>query len=363
MWMERQPERMEIGHVVVWSQALLVCAQHGVRAVGAPGGREVAVPGRSPAGDGPIQLTGYTWRSGGLELLWRPWPRQDPSAVPAAAGALEPERWPILRGTTVAIAAARPGVPGERRCIGYHPPEGGPLRLCPEWRAVAPGGRAQCEECARREGRLEVVASDGSRPPTGPLAGYLRSAHEVYVAAFAPAVIKIGVAGAGRTALRVLEQGAPAGLVIGRAADGMAARRLEHALGQVGLRERVPASIKLRLLYPPPETAALQAGLAAALGQAVAALPGGWPDEVERLDPPRPLDNTPILGLDALDAAPQPAPGPPAGGIRGQVAAAAGALLVVRPAQATLWGEAAPLAAASHDLRTWLGWRVETGVA
>ena len=322
------------------------------------------MPGRSPAGDRPVQLTGYTWRSGGLELLWRPWPEEDPGTRPASALVVGPARWPVARGTAVAITAAvRPGVPGERRCVGYHPPEGGPPCPCPEWRAVAPGSRAQCDACARREGRLEVVASDGSRPPTGPLASYLRSAHEVYLAAFAPDLIKVGVAGPGRTELRVLEQGAPAGLVIGRAADGMAARRLEHALGQVGARERVPASIKLRLLYPPPDAAALHARLAAALERVVAALPGGWPDDVERLDPPRPLDNTRALGLDALDAAPLPAPGPPAGGVRGQIVAAAGPLLVVRQAQATLWGDTAPLALEAHDLRAWLGWRVATGAA
>jgi Protein of unknown function (DUF2797) len=317
------------------------------------------MPGRPPLGDRPIQLTGYTWRSGGLELLWRPWPEPRAGAFPGEGDAIEPERWPIARGAMLDLVAARPGMPGERRCIGYHPPTGGPPRLCPEWRAISPGGRAQCEECAQREGRLEVVASDGSRPPTGPLASYLRSAHEAYLAAFAPDVVKVGVAGAGRTKLRVLEQGAPVGLVIGRAADGMAARRLEHAVGQAGARERVPARTKLRLLYPPPDAVALQSALAAVLERVAAALPGGWPDDVERLDPPRPLDNTSALGLAALDAAPVAAPLPPAGDLRGQVKAAAGALLVVaREPQATLWGDAATPTLQAHDLRAWLGWRV-----
>jgi hypothetical protein len=334
--------------VIAWEQTLVMRLEEGV------------MPGRAPAGDWPFQLIGYTWRSGKLELLWRPWPEQDPGTHQAAITTIVgPTRWPITRGTGIAVTAtARPGVPGERRCIGYRPPEGGPPCPCPEWRAVAPGSRAQCDACARREGRLEVVASDGSRPPIGPLAGYLRSAHEVYLAAFAPDLIKVGVAGAGRTELRVLEQGAPTGLVIGRAADGMAARRLEHALGQVGARERVPVSVKLRLLYPPPDTATLHRALAAALQRVVAALPGGWPDDVERLDPPRSLDNTGALGLDVINAAPLPAPGPPASGVRGQVVAAAGPLLVLRQAQATLWGDAAPPALEAHDLRAWLGWRV-----
>jgi hypothetical protein len=213
----------------------------------------------------------------------------------------------------------------------------------------------------RREGRLEVVTSDGSRPPTGPSAAYLRSAHEVYLAAFAPDLLKVGVSGAGRAPLRVLEQGAPAALVIGRADDGMAARRLEHALGLAGVRERVPVRTKLRLLYPPPSAPALLAVLTTALERLSAALPGGWPAEVERLDPPQPLDNTPTLGLATLDAAPIAAPGPPAGAIHGHIATAAGALLLVRHAQPSLWDATAASTPEAYDLRAWLGWRLVRG--
>jgi hypothetical protein len=221
-----------------------------------------------------------------------------------------------------------------------------------------PRGRAQCAECERREGRLEIVASDGSRPPTGPHAGYLRSAHQVYLAGFGPGLFKVGVAGAGRTPLRVLEQGAPVGLIVARADDGMAARRLEHALAQAGARERVPVRVKARHLYPPPDAAALTAELTAALGRMRQALPGGWPADAEPIEPPRALDNTAALGLDALGATPRLAPPPPGGAIAGRVAAAAGALLVVREAQASLWGDLADPVPRAHDLRAWLGWRL-----
>ncbi|HEY7834885.1 MAG TPA: DUF2797 domain-containing protein [Ktedonobacterales bacterium] len=325
-----------------------------------------------PAGQ-PIQLTGYTWRSGALALTWRRWADLSPQPPPLKGeGEPEvrlprtgeglgwglPEHWPLPTGTMLDLAARpRLGAPGVRRCVGYHPPAGGPPLPCPEWRALPPGSRSQCEACEQREGRLEIVASDGSRPPTGPRAAYLREAHEVYLAAFAPGVYKVGVAWAGRTALRVLEQGASAGLVIGRAADGMAARRLEHTLGLAGVRERIQVRTKLGLLYPLPDAAVLLAGLRAELARLVAALPDGWPDEVARLDPPRALDNTVALGLAALDMAPMAAPAPPSGALRGRMTAAAGALLVLRGAQPSLWGDAAATPEA-HDLRAWLGWRL-----
>jgi hypothetical protein len=318
------------------------------------------MPLSMPAEAIPFHLVGYTWGSGRLELLWRPWPAgaANVHSARSADAAGETQRWAVARGAVLDLATARPGMPGERRCIGYRPPEGGLPQLCPQWRALPPGGRAQCEECERREGRLEVVASDGSRPPTGPRAGYLRSAHQVYLAAFAPDTLKVGVSGAGRTPLRVLEQGAPAALIVGRADDGMAARRLEHHLGLLGARERVPVRTKRRLLYPPPAADRLLAALREALATMAARLPHGWPPDVQRLDPPQPLDNTAALGLDALTGEPQAAALPPAGALRGRVAAAAGVLLIVEQPHASLWGDAAPLAPEAHDLRAWLGWRV-----
>lgn len=315
------------------------------------------MPLSTPAEAIPFHLVGYTWGSGQLELLWRPWPAGDAGARSADAAA-ETAHWAIVCGAAMSLTTAQPGMSGERRCIGYRPPEGGPPRPCPQWRALPPGGRAQCEECERREGRMEVVASDGSRPPRGPRAAYLRSAHEVYLAAFAPDVLKVGVSGAGRTPLRVLEQGAPAALIVGRGKDGMAARRLEHQMGLLGARERVPVRTKLRLLYPPPESGRLLTALSEALDAMAARLPDGWPPDVQRLDPPQPLDNTGALGLDALTGEPHAAAVPPAGALSGLVVAAAGALLIVEQPQASLWGDTAPLAPQAHDLRRWLGWRM-----
>src|SRR5689334_6841797 len=91
----------------------------------------------TPAEAIPFHLVGYTWGSGQLELLWRPWHAGTVSARSAAgsaAGGDETLRWAIGRGVTLSLAAARSGMPGERRCIGYRPPEGGAQHLCPQWR-------------------------------------------------------------------------------------------------------------------------------------------------------------------------------------------------------------------------------------
>src|SRR5690348_6784384 len=304
------------------------------------------MPRAVPAAGAAIQIVGYTWRSGTLALRWRPW--DEAGAGWRAVGRDEPRTWTLPPDSFMHLVAARPGAPGARLCVGYRPPAGGPELPCPDGCAVPAGSRSECDACMAREGRLEVVTSDGSRLPTGPRAEYLLSAHDVYLAAFAPDVLKVGVSGAGRARLRVLEQGAPAGLVIGRADDGMAARRLEHALSQMGTRERVQVRTKLRHLFPAPDASALLARLGDALERLADALPGGWPIDVERMAPPAALDNTPLLHLTALDAPPIAAPPAPAGSLAGQVVAAAGALLVVRAAQPTLWGDVAPAAPAAH---------------
>jgi hypothetical protein len=136
---------------------------------------------------------------------------------------------------------------------------------------------------------------------------------------------------------------------------------LEHHLGLLeGVRERVPLRTKRRLLYPPPEADRLLATLSEALATMAARLPGGWPPDVQRLDPPQALDNIATLGLDALNCEPHAVAGPPTGALSGRVVATAGALLIVEQPQASLWGDTAPLALApqAHDLRRWLGWRM-----
>src|SRR5690242_9205040 len=96
------------------------------------------MPLSTPAEAIPFHFVGYTWGSGRLELLWRSWPAGAARARSAEAAG-ETLRWAIVRGAVLDLAAVRPGVPGERRCIGYRPPEGGPQRPCPQWRALPAG--------------------------------------------------------------------------------------------------------------------------------------------------------------------------------------------------------------------------------
>jgi hypothetical protein len=117
----------------------------------------------------------------------------------------------------------------------------------------------QCSACAELEGvpewlRHEAmprwVGLETPSPAALEQAPYLSEPHVVYLAAFGPGRVKVGVAIERRARLRFLEQGAHLGAVIARCPDGFAARRMERALCDLGLIDRVRAASKIRGLYP-----------------------------------------------------------------------------------------------------------------
>src|SRR5262245_7472604 len=77
----------------------------------APGAHNM--PLSTPAEAIPFHLVGYTWGSGRLELLWRPWPAGDANAhsAPSADDTGETLRWAIARGAVLDLAAVRPEMP------------------------------------------------------------------------------------------------------------------------------------------------------------------------------------------------------------------------------------------------------------
>ncbi|MFB6147097.1 MAG: DUF2797 domain-containing protein [Halobacteriaceae archaeon] len=111
-----------------------------------------------------------------------------------------------------------------------------------------------------------------------------REPHDVYLAAFPPAVFKVGVTRAGRLERRLREQGAARGTRIRRVEDGRRARRIEARLAdRPDLTDRVRVQTKID-------------GLASAVDEAAwrALLDGFDHDDVLRFDRDLALDARPV---------------------------------------------------------------------
>lgn len=192
-----------------------------------------------------------------IELLLRPWP-----LLPGMAD-LPLRRFPIEPGMPILFRVHERW----RLCIGYrerttlkrlpcpqHGEELGSIERGPDYARVF-----QCSTCAELEGvpewlRHEAmprwVGLETPSPEALEQAPYLSEPHIVYLAAFGPGRVKVGVAIERRARLRFLEQGAHLGAIIARCPDGFAARRMERALCDLGLIDRVRAASKIRGLYP-----------------------------------------------------------------------------------------------------------------
>lgn len=192
-----------------------------------------------------------------MELLLRTWPLPPGMADPPL------RRFPITPGLPVMFRLHERW----RLCIGYreratmkrlpcsqHGEELGSIERGPDYARVF-----QCSTCAELEGvpewlRHEAmprwVGLETPSPEALEQAPYLSEPHVVYLAAFGPGRVKVGVAIERRARLRFMEQGAHLGAIIARCPDGFAARRMERALCDLGLIDRVRAASKIRGLYP-----------------------------------------------------------------------------------------------------------------
>ncbi len=120
---------------------------------------------------------------------------------------------------------------GERRCAGVR--DGEHHEACPN--PTAP-------YCDRHTGRWACARCTGDcdRP-----LDTCHEEHAIYLAAFAPATVKVGVTRSWRLETRLREQGADRAAHIRTVADGRTARRVEADIAaDVGDRVRVPAKIR-----------------------------------------------------------------------------------------------------------------------
>lgn len=165
---------------------------------------------------------------------------------------------PLEAGRRVALAWH-----GPRRCVGWSAPGTG-RTPCPDGRPVgAATTLAQCESCQARDHGLAVardrIVDDGRT-------------YQLYLAWFAPGMLKVGITAEARGVARLLEQAAIGYTVI---ATGSlpAIRRAELTLSGTGLaRERFRARAKVEAWWHLPQSDVLHDALAEARCRALGIL-------------------------------------------------------------------------------------------
>jgi len=287
----------------------------------------------APTGD---TVGGRAQGQGGahFELLLRPWP------LPPGMGDLPLRRFPIEPGMPILFRIHERW----RLCVGYRerttlkrlpcPQRGedlGSIERGPDYARVF-----QCSTCAELEGvpewlRHETmprwVGLETPSPEALEQAPYLSEPHIVYLAAFGPGRVKVGVAIERRARLRFLEQGAHLGAIIARCPDGFVARRMERALCDLGLIDRVRAASKIRGFYPLLTNAQAREEIDKTFTYVTRYLAT---DEVAYLLPtPEIEDFRLIFRLEAVYTQPERLFPPVDVPIRGRVLAAAGSCLVL----------------------------------
>ncbi|MEU7165982.1 DUF2797 domain-containing protein [Streptomyces morookaense] len=139
-----------------------------------------------------------------------------------------------------------------RHCTGVR--RAGRHTPCPTEAVVPPAAvSAQCPECARLD-RSHSVAADTAADDPRP--------YDVYLAWFAPGLIKVGITATEREGARLLEQAALSHALLGRG-PLMAARRAESVLGAaLAVPDRFPYAAKRAARHPVPPQAARTTELA-----------------------------------------------------------------------------------------------------
>ncbi|MFQ6192949.1 DUF2797 domain-containing protein [Streptomyces sp. NPDC000405] len=188
---------------------------------------------------------GPRWSASGPALVWRH-PRHGERLSP-----LPPDR-PLAFTTGAA-----------RRCVGVR--RAGRHTPCPTAGTVPPSAvSAQCPECARLD-RSHSVAADTIADDPRP--------YDLYLAWFAPGLIKVGITAAEREGARLLEQAALSSALLARG-PLMAARRAEAVLGAaLAVPDRFPYAAKRAARHPVPSQERRTADLARLHGRASALLP------------------------------------------------------------------------------------------
>jgi hypothetical protein len=236
-----------------------------VRMVGVePNPHPVSVPAPSPAPD--RLCTGLSWFE------------EKPALTSVEGGDLRLKA--LSPGARLALSWS-----GSRRCVGWTAPGTGRTPCADDARIDGAATLAQCPSCQNRDHGLSIardrVTDDGR-------------AYQLYLAWFAPGMLKVGITGVQRGVARLLEQGAIGYTVI---ATGTlpAARRAELTVSASGLaKERYRSRAKVEAWWGLPQTDGLRSALTEGRTKALRMLA----DHTLDAFPDGPLvDNTDFFGL------------------------------------------------------------------
>jgi hypothetical protein len=163
---------------------------------------------------------------------------------------------PIGRPLTLAFDTST------RYCTGWHDLATSESFPCPD-RAVLPTQFSQCRHCQQKTGFNPAFYHAASVSPQQ----QARNAepHFLYLAHFAPGVVKVGISWAGRGIRRLLDQGARSALIIKTYPTATVARQYEAKIASLdGIAETLQVKTKHKLLGYAYDPAAGAAELAAA---------------------------------------------------------------------------------------------------
>jgi hypothetical protein len=270
---------------------------------------------------------------------WRPTGLHWNSRAEAHLGWLPPDQGPERSSPLLLGGELTVRVGPDRACTGVW--RGGRRVPCPARAVISPavvGG--QCEDCSVLA-RVGSVAADGR--PEDP------RAFRVYLAGYAPDVLKVGITAAERGVTRLLEQGAVAAVFVGEG-PLMAARAAERNLAaHLGVPDRISAAAKRRARARPGTARQRLDALQAAHRHALDS--PGRPETVRPTVPAQPDDHAAVYGLPDAGLVPDALLGPlhPGAVITGRVTCRIGSDLYLDTAHGLVMADTRLLAGWALD--------------
>lgn len=136
-----------------------------------------------------------------------------------------------------------------RHCTGWHDLATAKSSPCPNNAIIAPSYE-QCRECMQKTGFNPAFYNAASVSPQQQARN--KQPHILYLAHFAPGVVKVGISWAERGIRRLLEQGARSAVVIGTFPTADDARKAEATIAaQPGFHETLQIRHKIQYLNQP----------------------------------------------------------------------------------------------------------------